>query len=67
MILADEIVQAINGADKVHSLRLDGNTIGADAAKSIAQALKKHPEFQVLQFLMNVAKASLYKDYDIKC
>jgi len=43
---AEEIVQAINGADKVHALRLDGNTIGADAAKSIAQALKKHPEFQ---------------------
>ena len=40
-------MQAINGADKVHALRLDGNTIGADAAKSIAQALKKHPEFQV--------------------
>ena len=47
IILAEEIVQAINGADKVHALRLDGNTIGADAAKSIAQALKKHPEFQV--------------------
>lgn len=47
LVLADEIVNAIENADKLHALRLEGNTIGADAAKSIASALKKHPEYQV--------------------
>ncbi len=44
---AKEIVDAIKNADAVHSLRLDGNTIGADAAKSIAEALRLRPEFEV--------------------
>lgn len=43
---AKEIVDAIKNADAVHSLRLDGNTIGADAAKSIAEALRLRPEFE---------------------
>ncbi len=43
---ADEIVQAIKRAESVKSLRLDGNTLGAEAAKSIAEALKLRPEFE---------------------
>ena len=44
--LANEIVEAIKKADKVEALRLEGNTIGAEASESIASALKLRPEFK---------------------
>ena len=33
------------------ALRLEGNTLGLDAARVIAEALKEKPEFEVLSFL----------------
>eukprot|EP00794_Sanderia_malayensis_P007169 gene7169-7975_t len=42
----EEIVQAIKDAECVKSLRLDGNTIGSEAAKAIAEVLKLRPEFE---------------------
>jgi len=29
------------------ALRMEGNTLGVEAAEAIAGSLKKHPEFQV--------------------
>ncbi|KAH8413027.1 hypothetical protein KR009_007450 [Drosophila setifemur] len=43
---AKDVVDALNNQQTVHSLNLDGNTLGVDAAKAIGEALKKHPEFR---------------------
>ncbi|XP_071949839.1 ran GTPase-activating protein 1-like [Antedon mediterranea] len=40
------IVNAIEEAKDVQSLRLEGNTLGVEAAEAIAKALEKRPEFQ---------------------
>ena len=44
---AKEIVDAIAACDNLKALRLDGNTLGIEAAKCIGKALENHPEFQV--------------------
>ena len=44
---AKEIVDAINACSSLKALRLEGNTLGIEAAKEIAEALKKRPEFEV--------------------
>lgn len=36
------------------ALRMEGNTLGVEAAEAIAGALKKHPEFQVLMYLIKL-------------
>ncbi|KAK6976411.1 ran GTPase-activating protein 1-like isoform X1 [Biomphalaria glabrata] len=43
---AKEIVQAIKKCDHLTALRLEGNTVGVDAAEEIAKALGHHPEFE---------------------
>ncbi|KAH3830310.1 ran GTPase-activating protein 1-like [Dreissena polymorpha] len=43
---AKEIVDGINGCAVMTALRMEGNTMGVNAAEEIAGALKKHPEFQ---------------------
>ena len=44
---AAEIIAGINACKAMKALRLDGNTLGVEAAKAIAKALEKHPEFEV--------------------
>lgn len=39
-----EVVSAIESASKLHYLKLDGNTMGVDAAVAIGKALEKRPE-----------------------
>ena len=46
-ISAKEIVDGIEGCKVMTALSLEGNTLGIEAAETIAGALKKHPEFQV--------------------
>ena len=46
-IVAQEIVDAIEKCDNLRALRLEGNTLGTDAAKYIAKSLMKHPELEV--------------------
>ncbi|XP_033109584.1 ran GTPase-activating protein 1-like [Anneissia japonica] len=43
---AEPIVKAILEAKDLQSLRLEGNTLGVDAAEAIGKALEKRPEFQ---------------------
>ncbi|XP_019646816.1 PREDICTED: ran GTPase-activating protein 1-like isoform X1 [Branchiostoma belcheri] len=43
---AAEIVKAVEEAKDLQALRLEGNTVGVEAAKAIAAALEKHPEFE---------------------
>lgn len=43
---AKEIVEAIKGFPKMETLRLEGNTVGKQAAEEIAKALEKHPELK---------------------
>ncbi|CAH1777387.1 unnamed protein product [Owenia fusiformis] len=43
---AVEIVKGIEACSHMTALRLEGNTLGVDAASTIADALKKHPEFE---------------------
>ncbi|CAL1543294.1 unnamed protein product [Lymnaea stagnalis] len=43
---AADIVDAINKCDNLTALRLEGNTLGVDAAEEIAKALGQHPEFK---------------------
>ena len=40
-------MEEIEQCGTMTSLRLEGNTVGVDAAEAIAEALAKHPEFQV--------------------
>ena len=46
-VLAQVIVDEIVKCSTMTSLRLEGNTVGVEAAEAIAEALAKHPEFQV--------------------
>ncbi|ELT89424.1 hypothetical protein CAPTEDRAFT_107728, partial [Capitella teleta] len=43
---ATEVIDAIKKCKEMRWLRLEGNTLGVEAAKGIAKALEKHPEFQ---------------------
>ena len=43
---ASEIITKIKQQKTLKALNLEGNTLGIDAAKAIAQALEGHPEFQ---------------------
>ncbi|KAH9489033.1 Ran GTPase-activating protein 1 [Bulinus truncatus] len=43
---AKEIVDAIKKCDHLTALRLEGNTLGVEAAEEIAKALGLHPEFE---------------------
>ncbi|KAL5013056.1 hypothetical protein ScPMuIL_011607 [Solemya velum] len=43
---AREIVEAIEKCDCMTALRMEGNTLGVEAAEVIAKALEKHPEFE---------------------
>ncbi|CAH1266837.1 RANGAP1 [Branchiostoma lanceolatum] len=43
---AAEIVQAVEECKDLQALRLEGNTVGVEAARVIAAALEKHPEFE---------------------
>lgn len=43
---AKEIVEAIKGFPKMEILRLEGNTVGKQAAEEIAKVLEKHPELK---------------------
>ncbi|XP_016334065.1 ran GTPase-activating protein 1-like, partial [Sinocyclocheilus anshuiensis] len=43
----EEMVQAIEEFDRLHALRLEGNTIGVEAAQTIAKALEKKSDLQV--------------------
>lgn len=43
---AQVIVDEIAKCSTMASLRLEGNTVGVEAAEAIAEALAKHPEFQ---------------------
>uniref|UniRef100_A0A671R2S5 Ran-GTPase activating protein 1 C-terminal domain-containing protein n=1 Tax=Sinocyclocheilus anshuiensis TaxID=1608454 RepID=A0A671R2S5_9TELE len=42
----EEMVQAIEEFDRLHALRLEGNTIGVEAAQTIAKALEKKSDLQ---------------------
>ena len=54
MKLAKEIVDAIQNCDHMTALCMEGNTLGVDAAESIAKALGQHPEFQVSRELYDI-------------
>ncbi|XP_064608240.1 ran GTPase-activating protein 1-like [Liolophura sinensis] len=43
---AKEIAEGIEKCPHMTALRLEGNTMGAEAAKVIGKALEKHPEFE---------------------
>ncbi|KAK6172378.1 hypothetical protein SNE40_016040 [Patella caerulea] len=43
---AKELIEAIESFDNMKALRLEGNTLGIDAAAAVGEALKKHPEFE---------------------
>ncbi|XP_065357728.1 ran GTPase-activating protein [Calliphora vicina] len=42
----EDVVRALDTQKVVHYLKLDGNTLGVDAAAAIGKALEKHPEFR---------------------
>lgn len=44
----EEIVKAIQDFDGLQALRLEGNTVGVEAAKTIAKALETKSEITVL-------------------
>ncbi|XP_056011418.1 ran GTPase-activating protein 1-like [Ostrea edulis] len=43
---AKDLVTEIENCQVMTALRMEGNTLGVDAAEVIAKALEKHPEFQ---------------------
>jgi len=43
---AKDIVAEIEKCDHMTALRLEGNTLGVEAAEAVAKALGKHPEFE---------------------
>lgn len=45
-LLARPVVEEINKCKELQFLNLEGNTLGVEASKYIAQALEKHPEFK---------------------
>lgn len=44
--IAQEVVDAIDACKHLQFLNLEGNTLGVGAARAIAAALEKHPEFK---------------------
>lgn len=50
IIAAKPVVDAINSCTDLQYLNLEGNTLGVDASKAIANALEKHPEFKRAQW-----------------
>ena len=42
-----ELVEEISKCPHMTALRMEGNTVGVEAAEAIAKALEKHPEFEV--------------------
>lgn len=45
-IPVEDVVKALDTQKVVHYLKLEGNTLGVDAAAAIGKALEKHPEFR---------------------
>lgn len=45
--LAEEVIKQIEEFDGLEALRLEGNTVGVEAAKVIAKALEKKSELKV--------------------
>lgn len=43
---AKELVEEIQNCSNMTALRMEGNTLGVDAAEAMAKALSKHPEFE---------------------
>lgn len=43
---AKEVIDAIEKCSTMTALRMEGNTLGVEAAEAIAAALEKHPEFE---------------------
>jgi Ran GTPase-activating protein (RanGAP) involved in mRNA processing and transport len=48
VVLATEVIEAIEKCPGIEALRLDGNTLGIDAAKAIGDALSKHKTFKAM-------------------
>lgn len=46
--IAKEIVDEIKKCKVMTALRMEGNTLGVDAAKAIAETLETRKEFQVI-------------------
>lgn len=46
--VANDIVAEIKKCKVMTALRMEGNTLGVDAAKAIAETLEAHKEFQVI-------------------
>lgn len=44
---AKDVIKEIEGFDGLEALRLEGNTVGVEAAKVIAKALEKKSELKV--------------------
>lgn len=44
---AEEVIKQIEEFDGLEALRLEGNTVGVEAAKVIAKALEKKSELKV--------------------
>lgn len=47
IFVAKDIAEAISNFPNMRILRMEGNTMGVEAAKTISKALEKHPEFEV--------------------
>ena len=45
--IATDVIKAINECKDLQAFTLEGNTLGVEAAKAIAEALSKRPEFEV--------------------
>ena len=45
--IAADVIKAINESKDLQAFTLEGNTLGVEAAKAIAEALSKRPEFEV--------------------
>lgn len=41
-------MEGIEQCTTMTALRMEGNTLGIDAAEAMSKALAKHPEFQVI-------------------
>lgn len=55
----EEIVTAIQDFDGLQALRLEGNTIGVEAAKTIAKALETKSEIKVFSGPHSASLSSL--------
>lgn len=47
LLAAEEVIKQIEEFDGLEALRLEGNTVGVEAAKVIAKALEKKSELKV--------------------